>query len=78
MTPLLREVGAPGPRDYEIKARSRLTELTSLQEIEYIDFLPILNDAENSESLYRDRIRLSPAGNQMVSQTICYAIRRFG
>jgi len=78
MTPLLREVGAPGPRDYEIKARSRLTELTSSQEIEYIDFLPIFNDAENSESLYRDHIHLSPAGNQMVSQTICYAIRRFG
>ncbi len=47
MTPLLREVGAPEPRNYEIKARSRLLELTSSQGIEYIDFLPIFKDAEN-------------------------------
>lgn len=78
MTPLLREIGEPGPRDYEIKARSRLTELTSSQKIEYIDFLPIFNDAENSESLYSDHIHLSPAGNHLVSQTICDAIRRLG
>lgn len=78
MTPLLREIGEPGPRDYEIKARSRLEELTEKQEIEYIDFLPIFKDAENPELLYRDHIHLSPAGNQLVSQAICYAIPRLG
>lgn len=78
MTPLLREIGEPGPRDYEIKARSRLTELTEKQGIEYIDFLPIFNDTENPELLYRDHIHLSPAGNELVSQAICYAIRNLG
>ncbi|BDI20266.1 hypothetical protein ANSO36C_60680 [Nostoc cf. commune SO-36] len=38
MTPLLREIGEPGPRDYEIKARQRLSDFTKAQQITYVDF----------------------------------------
>jgi hypothetical protein len=39
MTPLKRELGEPGSRDYEIKARARLEEFACLRKINYIDFL---------------------------------------
>ena len=74
MTPLLRETGQPGPRDYEHKARTRLLDLTQTESISYIDFLPIFNDREQPAILYRDHIHLSPTGNQLVCQTICDAI----
>lgn len=70
MTPLLREIGEPGPRDYELKARARLTEFIQAQDITYIDFLPIFNHASSPEALYRDHIHLSPEGNQLVSERI--------
>lgn len=70
MTPLLREIGKPGPRDYEIKARVRLTEFTQIEQILYLDFLPIFNSVQQPTNLYRDRIHLSPQGNQLVSQII--------
>lgn len=75
MTPLLREVVPPGSRDYELKARDRLTALTASENIPYIDFLPAFETAENSESLYRDHIHLSIAGNTLVSQTLSQAIQ---
>jgi hypothetical protein len=71
MTPLKREVGEPGPRDYELKARERLLALTEESQIPYIDFLPLFNDHENPESLYRDHIHLSPLGNQLIAHTLC-------
>ncbi|HEY9645473.1 MAG TPA: SGNH/GDSL hydrolase family protein [Chroococcidiopsis sp.] len=70
MTPLLREVGDPGPKDYEIKARQRLTDFTEAAQIPYIDILPIFNAMPDGRSLYRDHIHLSPSGNQIVSSTI--------
>lgn len=70
MTPLLREVGEPGSRDYEIKARQRLTEFTQSQNWVYIDFLPIFKATAQPETLYRDHIHLTPSGNQLVSETL--------
>ncbi|MFB2896620.1 SGNH/GDSL hydrolase family protein [Aerosakkonemataceae cyanobacterium BLCC-F50] len=74
MTPLLREVGEPGPRDYEIKERQRLTEFTASKQILYLDFLPFFNSAKSKESLYRDHIHLSYQGNLQVSQAITQSI----
>ncbi|NJO73064.1 MAG: SGNH/GDSL hydrolase family protein [Leptolyngbyaceae cyanobacterium RM1_406_9] len=68
MTPLLREIGTPGSRDYEIKARQRLKDFTENTQILYLDFLPIFNRAESPKTLYRDHIHLSPQGNQVVSE----------
>ncbi|MBE9050963.1 SGNH/GDSL hydrolase family protein [Nostocales cyanobacterium LEGE 11386] len=70
MTPLLRELGEPGPRDYEIKTRQRLIDFTKAQQIRYIDFLPLLNSTPNAKALYQDHIHLNLQGNQFVSQVI--------
>jgi GDSL-like Lipase/Acylhydrolase family len=70
MTPLLRELGTPGSRDYEITARKRLVDFTQTHQISYIDFLPIFNNMPQPETLYRDHIHLSPQGNQIVSQAV--------
>lgn len=74
MTPLLREVGEPGSRDYEIKARQRFTQLTQDQNWIYIDFLPLFKETAQPPSLYRDHIHLSPSGNQLVSEIISYQL----
>jgi GDSL-like Lipase/Acylhydrolase family len=74
MTPLLREVGETGSREYEIKARNRLQEFTQTEEITYLDFLPIFKQVSSIESLYRDRIHLSPEGNRLVSDRISQMI----
>ncbi len=70
MTPLLREIGEPGPRDYEITARQRLKDFTNAQQITYIDFLPIFNANTNPHRLYQDHIHLNLQGNQLVSEVI--------
>ncbi|BAY96590.1 hypothetical protein NIES37_05240 [Tolypothrix tenuis PCC 7101] len=70
MTPLLREIGDPVPRDYEIEARQRLTDFTQAQQIKYIDLLPIFNSTANVKALYQDHIHLNLQGNQLVSQLI--------
>ncbi|MCX7594384.1 MAG: SGNH/GDSL hydrolase family protein [Fischerella sp.] len=70
MTPLLREIGSPGPRDYEMKARQRLTEFTKMQQISYIDFLPLFNATKDPKTLYQDHIHLNLQGNQLVSKAI--------
>ncbi|KST65470.1 SGNH/GDSL hydrolase family protein [Mastigocoleus testarum] len=70
MTPLLRELGEPGPRDYEIKARDHLTEFTKAQNIQYIDFLPIFNSIVDAKSLYHDHIHLNLQGNKVISRII--------
>ncbi|MEH2441799.1 SGNH/GDSL hydrolase family protein [Nostoc sp.] len=70
MTPLLREIGEPGPRDYEIKARQRLIDFTKTQQINYIDFLPIFNSTTNPQGLYHDSIHLNLQGNKFVSEVM--------
>ncbi len=73
MTPLLREIGEPGPRDYEIKARQRLQNFTQSQGITYIDFLPIFNsqfNSQNPKALYHDHIHFNLKGNQLISEKI--------
>lgn len=74
MTPLLREIGNPGPRDYELKERGRLTAFTTSKQITYLDFLPLFNSTEQPESLYRDHIHLSHQGNYKVSVAINRAL----
>ncbi|MDP5338817.1 MAG: SGNH/GDSL hydrolase family protein [Nodularia sp. (in: cyanobacteria)] len=70
MTPLLREIGEPGPRDYEIKTRQRLISFTQAQQITYIDFLPLLNAHSDPKALYQDHIHFNLQGNQLISQVI--------
>lgn len=77
MTPLRRELGEPGPRDYEVKLRQRLQEFTQQQQIEYIDFLPQFNAVEQGDRFYRDHIHLSPKGNEFVARAIGNALIPF-
>ena len=70
MTPLWREVGEPGPRDYEIKSRQRLINFTQEQQITYIDFLPLLNAHPHPKTLYHDHIHFNVQGHQFISQII--------
>ncbi|MGD1874649.1 MAG: SGNH/GDSL hydrolase family protein [Mastigocoleus sp.] len=70
MTPLLREIGNPGPRDYEITARKRLINFTQELNITYIDFLPILNSLENPQDLYHDHIHFNLKGNQVITNNL--------
>lgn len=69
ITPLKREA-IDLAKDYEIKARKRLTEFTLEQNIPLIDFLSIFQKISSPDSLYRDTIHLTPQGNRLVSQTI--------
>lgn len=77
MTPLLREIGDPGSRDYEIEARGRLLQLTQSRQIPYVDFLPIFQQRDRPETLYRDHIHLSPEGDRTVSEAIAAAVLEF-
>lgn len=70
MTPLFREIGSLGPRDYEQKARQRLQAFTEAEQILFIDFLPIFNALPDPSRLYHDQIHLNLAGNQQVVQQI--------
>ncbi|MDB9314827.1 SGNH/GDSL hydrolase family protein [Spirulina sp. CS-785/01] len=76
LTPLFREIGEPGSRDYEIKARQRLQEFCQQRNIPYIDCLPIFQNTESPDQLFRDHIHLSPSGNQLVSEVLADAIRK--
>lgn len=75
MTPLRRELGAPGPRDYEIKARQRLSDFTKAQQITYIDMLPIFNASKNPKALYQDHIHINLQGNQLVNQVMVRSLK---
>jgi lysophospholipase L1-like esterase len=70
MTPLLRELGEPGPRDYELKARQRLIDFSKTAQINYIDILPIFNSTKNPQTLYQDHIHFNLSGNQLLSKVI--------
>lgn len=76
MTPLLREIGESGPRDYEYQARQRLTDFTQTQQIAYLDFLPVFNSSEQPATLYRDHIHLSSQGNHLVSLAIMRSLQQ--
>lgn len=67
LTPLLREIGEPGPREYEKRARQRLMEFTQQRGIVFVDFLPLFNSSADPASLYRDHIHLSTTGNQLLT-----------
>jgi hypothetical protein len=69
MTPLRRELGEDGPRDYELRARQRVEEFLQHQGIPYLDFLPRFRQTDYA-SLYRDHIHLSPQGNDLVGQQL--------
>jgi hypothetical protein len=75
MTPLLREVNAPGPKDYELVARSRLQQFTQERQIDYIDCLSFFPEANANQSLYHDHIHLNAVGNQQVSDRIGQWVR---
>jgi hypothetical protein len=70
MTPLLREVESPGPRDYEWVARQRLQNFTTAQNIPYIDFLPQFQAIQSPSTLYRDHIHLNGEGYALVTARI--------
>ncbi len=76
MTPLKRELSVNGgPLDYEQKERQRLLAFVQAQEIRFVDVLPQFNQQieqgkATGESLYRDHIHLSPAGNEIVVDLI--------
>jgi hypothetical protein len=74
LTPLLREVLPPGPRDYELKARQRLWQLTQDVGIPAVDFLESFTTGTAPQALYRDHIHLSAAGNAVVSEAIAAAL----
>jgi hypothetical protein len=74
ITPLIREAQKQG-RDYELKARQRLADFTSNQQIFYLDFLPIFQAHPTPDSLYRDNIHLSGDGNELISQKLAEAIK---
>jgi hypothetical protein len=70
ITPLRRQVDGTPPREYEVKARARLQDFAASEGIVYLDFLPIFQQWEPAESLYRDHIHLSPEGNRLVSEKL--------
>jgi len=74
ITPLIREAQKQG-RDYELKARQRLADFTSNQQIFYLDFLPIFQAHPTPDSLYIDNIHLSRDGNELISQKLTEAIK---
>ncbi|WP_206815447.1 SGNH/GDSL hydrolase family protein [Chroococcus sp. FPU101] len=69
VTPLLREV-EQSSKDYEQRAKKRLTEFTQSQSIPLIDFLPRFKQINPPNSIYRDTIHITPDGNQIVSKTL--------
>lgn len=74
MTPLLREVQPPGPKDYEVTARQRVQQFVEREQIPYIDFLGDFQAAADPPALYRDHIHLSPQGYALVNQSLSRAI----
>ncbi len=70
LTPLLREIGEPGSRDYEIIARQRLSDFVKVNKITYLDFLPIFQSQSAPKSLYQDHIHVNSLGNKLVSEEL--------
>lgn len=72
LSPLKREL--PGPRDYELVARQRLTDWADEANVPYLDLLETYQQQSEPEHLYRDHIHLSPAGNELVAEAIAQSI----
>lgn len=68
MTPLLRELGSPGPRNYEQEARQQLQVMAQAENITLIDFLSIFNALPKPSKLYHDHIHFNLAGNQQIAE----------
>lgn len=76
LSPLKREL--PGPRDYELLARQRLTDWADKANVPYLDFLETYQKHHPfPDRLYRDHIHLSPEGNELVGDAIAQAILKF-
>ncbi|MCE2665236.1 MAG: SGNH/GDSL hydrolase family protein [Microcystis sp. 53602_E8] len=71
----LAQIQALAQGDYELKARQRLADFTSNQQIFYLDFLPIFQAHPTPDSLYIDNIHLSRDGNELISQKLTEAIK---
>lgn len=74
MTPLLREVTPPGPKDYELEARQRLSTFLAQEQIPYLDFLAPFQASADPTQLYRDHIHLSPRGYEGVTTALVQEI----
>lgn len=70
MTPLKREIDPTTQREYEKKARERLSTFVDTEVIAYIDFLPLFREEKQPELLYRDNIHLTEKGNELVSNAL--------
>ncbi len=75
ITPLVRELGDPGPRDYEVKARQRLQTFSEERGLPYLDVLPLMLAAAEPRRFFRDRIHLNNAGNELVARELAGAVR---
>lgn len=75
MTPLLREIGSPGSRDYEIKARQRLEEFVKKEGIPFINFLPQFNEIGNAKTIYHDHIHFNLKGNQEIARRLSQSVQ---
>ena len=76
LTPLDRQVDGTPPREYEVKARSRLQDFVNSEGIFYLDFLPLFQQWKGEKPLYRDHIHLSPQGNQLVSEKLSQSVAK--
>lgn len=72
LSPLKREL--PGPRDYELVARQRLSDWAVAANVTYLDLLKPYQQQPDPSSLYRDHIHLSPVGDAFVAGAIAQAI----
>jgi hypothetical protein len=75
LTPLLRELGDTGSRDYERKARQRLADFAQQNQIPFIDALPIFQKVQSFVNLYHDHIHLNQRGNRQIMNLIAEKIQ---
>lgn len=75
ITPLLKEV-EQSSKDFQQRAKNRLTELAETESIPLIDFLPRFKQVEPPNSIYRDHIHITLKGNRIVSQSLSEEIEK--
>lgn len=74
LSPLKREL--PGPKDYELVARQRLSDWAAAAEVPYLDLLTTYQGHAQPEGLYRDHIHLSKEGNELVGSAIAKTVSK--
>lgn len=74
ITPLKREV-EQGSKDNEQVARQRLQHFIQECDIPLLDFLPFFQ-SEDTQTVYRDQIHLSPEGNELVGKLLAQFIQQ--